>query len=213
MSNDETLKRLIEEFRNGDKTAIVKIFNSIRGALNLGTYYDPSHAREFEDFEQVALTAVWEAARSFNCDKGSTSTSWVLTIVKQRLSREVRRIMREHTDQELHYHDIQNDINSDEDLDSMIYSQVQDLEPYTGTRPEFDEGEYYAYVEEVEFRLSRISPRLVKVFYIKLIWPGIDRRSLAAMLGISRMSISKYFKLMRSIMESVYERHSRNRIN
>lgn len=211
-SNEIVLQRLYNEYISGDQLALVKIFNVIRGALNLNIYYDPSHAREYCDFEQIAFTAVWEAVETFDKGKGSTITSWILTIVKQRLSREVRRITREHTEGDLHSHDLISESKPDEEPDTLIYQQACNPDPFLGMKTFGGEDDFYAYVEEVEVHLARMNLKLAKVFVIKLVWPNIDRKSLASIMSVSRMSISKYFKLMRRVMESIYEQHNRDRV-
>jgi hypothetical protein len=211
-NNEEYLRKLVDLHRKGDGTALYKIFTTIKGALNLGIYYDPSHAREYCDFEQVALTGVWKAVNSYDSTKGSTVTSWILTIVNQRLSREVRLITREHTESGMHQHDIQSSIRPDDDLDTIIFQQARDPDIFEGVKPGIDEDEFYQYINEVEEKLLRVNVKLAKLFIIKLIWPNIDRQSLATMLKVSRMSISKYFKIMRMVMESTYEAHGKDRI-
>jgi len=204
------LKKYLQEYQQGNSSILHKALNIIRGIVKLENYYDPSGSRTFADFEQVALIGIWKSFESYQEGKGSSLLSWTSTIIKQHLSKEVRMITREKTETTQHFSQIEK-IKDLEDSENYIFSVSSDNKIFNG-RLDMDEKLYLSYIFEVESNLSRINLKLVSVFDIKLIWPNIDRSVLASIFRVSRMSISKYFKLIRKVMENVYQKYSEDKI-
>ena len=68
MTNNEVTKLMLEFKETGNSSAFVELWENTHNLVRPYTYFDPSGARDVEDFLQITRIALWQAINSYNFD-------------------------------------------------------------------------------------------------------------------------------------------------
>jgi len=200
MTNERALQLADQFLKKNDSQAFEELWTLTVNMVEPYKYFDPTGARDQEDFLQATRIGLWQALQSFEEGRGSTILSWIRMRMTQLIIKELRAINRTTR------------LGSKISLDTSIYASHQDTAPsvermiyqqlissdsYQAATTEWSEELYWTIIADVEQRLKR-NIRLVKVFRIKLAFPHITRNTIAKMLTISRPAISGYFETIRN---------------
>lgn len=169
-------------------------------------FFDPTGARTEEDFLQITKIALVKALQSFDPERGSTLLSWIKTLMRQGLIREVRRIKRSNR---LGYKiswDAPQALGT-RTLEEQIYKQLAASDSYQPVPIQWSEQLYWTIVADVERRI-KYDILVSKCYSAKLVFPNLSRTLLAEALGVSRSALSKYFNIIRDSIALASRKYS-----
>ena len=200
MTNERALQLADQFLKKNDSQAFEELWSSTVNMVEPYKYFDPTGARDSEDFLQATRIGLWQALQSFQEGKGSTILSWIRMRMTQLIIKELRAITR--TTRMGHKVSLDSPISTHQadsypSVERMIYQQLISSDSYQAATVEWSEELYWTIIADVEQRLKR-NIRLVKVFRIKLAFPHITRDTISKMLTISRPAISGYFETIRN---------------
>ena len=203
MTNERALQLADRFLKKNDSQAFEELWSSTVNMVEPYKYFDPTGARDEEDFLQATRIGLWQALQSFQEGKGSTILTWIRMRMTQLIIKELRAITRTtrlghkiSLDNSIHQV-VGKQVDSYPSVERMIYQQLASSDSYQAATVEWSEELYWTIIADVEQRLKR-NIRLVKVFRIKLAFPHISRDTIAKMLTISRPAISGYFETIRN---------------
>ena len=202
MTNERALQLADQFLKKNDSQAFEELWASTVNMVEPYKYFDPTGARDEEDFLQATRIGLWQALNSFREGKGSTILSWIRMRMTQLIIKELRAITRttrlgHKISLDSSTHPVSQQGDSYPSVERMIYQQLISSDSYQAATTEWSEELYWTIIADVEQRLKR-NIRLVKVFRIKLAFPHITRDTIAKMLIISRPAISGYFETIRN---------------
>ena len=202
MTNERALQLADKFLRQNDSQAFEELWSSTVNMVEPYKYFDPTGARDSEDFLQATRIGLWQALNSFQEGRGSTILTWIRMRMTQLIIKELRAINRttrlgHKISLDNSIHQVSQDGDSYPSVERMIYQQLISSDSYQAATVEWSEELYWTIIADVEQRLKR-NIRLVKVFRIKLAFPHISRDTIAKMLTISRPAISGYFETIRN---------------
>ena len=199
MTNEEAIT-LVKEFKQtGSSYVFEDLWSSTVMMVNPYKYFDPSGARDEEDFEQVTRIGLYQAINTFKEGEGSSVLTWIRMRMHQMLVKEVRKMVRESR----LGHKISLDTSSfleegsKGSVEQLIYDAMKGTDSYT---PEFREDLYWQIFADVEAKVNR-NRALAKVFYFKMAFPQATRDTISKMFGVSRPCISTYFDTIRNCID------------
>jgi DNA-directed RNA polymerase specialized sigma24 family protein len=200
MTNERALQLADKFLKKNDSQAFEELWSSTVNMVEPYKYFDPTGARDQEDFLQATRVGLWQALQTFKEGKGSTILTWIRMRMTQLIIKELRAINRTtrlgyKISLDTTIHAPHQDMTPS--VERMIYQQLVSSDSYQAATLEWSEELYWTIVADVERRLKR-NIRLIKVFRIKLAFPHISRGTIARMLTISRPAISGYFETIRN---------------
>jgi len=215
MTNNEALKLTKEFLKTQDSRIFEYLWSSTVNMVQPYKYFDPSGARDEEDFLQATRIGLWEALNSFEENKGSTILSWIRMRMTQLLIKELRRCNKGNESPGKLGYKISLDTSIYEDsyddstpsIEALIYKQLIASDSYQAATLEWSEELYWTIIADVKQRI-KYNRRLVKVFKLKLAFPDISRNTISRMLNVSRPALSGYFETIRSCISLSTEQHA-----
>jgi len=214
MTNKEVLQLTKLFQKTNDSRIFEYIWSSTVNMVQPYKYFDPSGARDEEDFLQATRIGLWEAINSYEEDKGSTILSWIRMRMTQLLIKEVRRCNKSNESPgklgyktSLDTTPFQTDETGFQSIEALIYKQLAASDSYQAATIEWSEELYWTIISDVKHRLYR-NRRLVKVFKLKLAFPDISRDTISRMLNVSRPALSGYFETIRTCISLATQKHA-----
>ncbi len=205
MTNEEAIT-LVDEFKKTNSSFVFEeLWASTVMMVNPYKYFDPSGARDEEDFEQVTRIGLYQAINSYKPDHGSTILTWIRMRMHQMLVKEVRKMVREsRLGHKISLDTAYQESENSSPVEQLIYNQMKESENYS---PEFREELYWQIFADVEDKVSR-NRQLAKVFYFKMAFPKATRSTISKMFGISRPCISTYFDTIRTCVTIATDKYA-----
>ena len=97
MTNKEAVILVKEYKRTGSTNVFDELWSSTVMMVNPYKYFDPSGARDEEDFEQITRIGLYQAINTWEEGKGSSILTWIRMRMNQALIKELRKMVRERT--------------------------------------------------------------------------------------------------------------------
>lgn len=167
--------------------------------VNPGKYFDPTKTRTIEDFHQITREALFEAIKTYQPGKGSTILSWIRMKMSQFLIKELKQISRE---MRLRKDQLELDKENTEGSSPIEYTPLPLL-----YGQEIPEQIIYQVISEVKSRFAN-NILILQVFNLKLVFPNISRHTIHVMLGISKPTLSKYFRELKDTSIYVFKKYN-----
>jgi len=161
------------------------------------TYFDPSGARDINDFLQITRIGLWQALNSYNEEGRSSLLTWIRMRMNQLLIKEIKRMVREPSYTKVSIDEVSERESDRRTIEEKFYEKFANR-PFT----EVDEEIYYTIIQRVEENLG-VNRMVVKVFQLKMVFPGMKRNTLADLVGTTKVTIGKYFQIIRDEIERV----------
>jgi len=192
---------LVNRFQNGDETVFGKLWSMARGLIDLQKYYDPTGVRCRSDFEAVLKIGLLKGLRKYSYKKGKGKIiSFLRMSMEQELIKEIKKITKE-------FHTISMETKKrGEDGDKLLFEEkfFNQIKNKSVLEPINDGTDlFYFYVKEVEKKLSKGNPKVLKAFKMKLKDPSIMYSTIATELKVSNQMVSWYFFIISDIFEKV----------
>tara|TARA_R110000851_G_scaffold53311_5_gene126459 strand:+ start:951 stop:1586 length:636 start_codon:yes stop_codon:yes gene_type:complete len=210
MTNKETIE-LVDKFKStGSSFIFEELWASTVMMVNPYKYFDPTGARDEEDFEQITRIGLYKAIETFEEGRGSTILTWIRMRMHQMLIKEVRKMVREsRLGQKISFDTAYAGMNMDyEDqsgaVEKMIYHQMKSSGE---SQNDFKEELYWQIFADVETKVSR-NRALAKVFYFKMAFPRASRTLIAQTFGLSRPCLSTYFSTIKTCITLASEKYA-----
>lgn len=199
MTNQEAVV-LVKKFKDTSSSiAFDELWTSTVMMVNPYKYFDPSGARDEEDFEQITRIGLYQAINTWEEDKGSSILTWIRMRMQQALIKELRKMVRESRlgqkislDQSVYLED-----DSKSSVEQLIYTSLNESVCYNR---QFNEDLYWQIYFDVEEKVSR-NRALARVFYFKIAFPNATREIIAKAFGLSKPCISTYFTTIKTCIE------------
>mgnify|MGYP003109538736 CR=1 FL=1 len=195
MTNKEAIQ-LMNAFKDyNDETAFVILWENTHLMVKPYQYFDPSGARNQEDFLQITRIGLWQALNSFKEGTKSTLLSWIRMRMTQLLIKEIRKMVREPGYCKVSLDDLDNHNEGDSRTIEEKF-----FEKFSHSNQFFDEDKYYSIISRAEENLQQ-NRLVLKAFQIKMIFPDMKRKTLAKLLGVTKASVGKYFETIRTELQ------------
>jgi len=210
MTNEEALK-LAKEFKD---TRSSKAFDLLwSSTFNLAEpykYFDPTGARDSEDFLQLTRIGLYQAIDSFEPDRGSTFLTWARMRMTQMLIKELRGISRASRlgyKISLDSSTIGGEIKDSSTIEQMIYKQLVASDSYQAATIEWSETLYWSIIYDIEENIDN-NRSISRVFWAKLAFPNMTRESISIMLNLSKPTISQHFEIIRNCITRATDKYA-----
>lgn len=177
------------KFSAGDQTAFNDLWELSKRMINFNKYFDPSRARNVDDFEAVARIGLLKALNKFEFGRGNI-ISWCRNIMEQEVIKEVKKISRELPTNSMET------MQKGKDTDKMsfeekFFEEIKDGLSYASV--ENPDIIFNFYVEIMEKKLSKAyNQKVVKIFKMCIEDPKIMVKEIAKELKISSTMVSWY---------------------
>lgn len=192
MTNNEVTKLILDFKESNSELAFVELWENTHNLANPYKYFDPSGARDSEDFLQITRIALWEAINTYDFNGRSTPLTWIRMRMTQLLIKEIRKMVREPSYTKVSLDDLDvYDNGSKKTVEEKFYHYFEMND--TGN---FDEDKYYTIIARAEDNLKQ-NRLVLKAFQIMLVFPDMKRKTLATLLGVTKASVGKYFEIIR----------------
>ena len=206
MTNKEAVI-LVKTFQEtGSCSVFDELWSSTVMMVNPYKYFDPSGARDEEDFEQITRIGLYQAINTWEDGKGSSVLTWIRMRMHQALIKELRKITREgrlghkiSMDSSIFLED-----DSKSDVEQLIYKSLSETGGYNR---QFNEDLYWQIYADVEQKISK-NRALAKVFYFKIAFPNATRETISKAFGLSKPCISTYFTTIKTCIDLAQKKYA-----
>ena len=206
MTNKEAVI-LVKTFQEtGSCSVFDELWSSTVMMVNPYKYFDPSGARDEEDFEQITRIGLYQAINTWEDGKGSSVLTWIRMRMHQALIKELRKITREgrlghkiSMDSSVFLED-----DSKSDVEQLIYKSLSETGGYNR---QFNEDLYWQIYADVEQKISK-NRALAKVFYFKIAFPNATRETISKAFGLSKPCISTYFTTIKTCIDLAQKKYA-----
>lgn len=206
MTNKEAVI-LVKTFQEtGSCSVFDELWSSTVMMVNPYKYFDPSGARDEEDFEQITRIGLYQAINTWEDGKGSSVLTWIRMRMHQALIKELRKITREgrlghkiSMDSSIFLED-----DSKSDVEQLIYRSLNETGGYNR---QFNEDLYWQIYADVEEKISK-NRALAKVFYFKIAFPNATRETICKAFGLSKPCISTYFTTIKTCIDLAQRKYA-----
>ena len=206
MTNKEAVI-LVKTFQEtGSCSVFDELWSSTVMMVNPYKYFDPSGARDEEDFEQITRIGLYQAINTWEEGKGSSVLTWIRMRMNQALIKELRKITREgrlghkiSMDSSIFLED-----DSKSDVEQLIYKSLSETGGYNR---QFNEDLYWQIYADVEQKISK-NRSLAKVFYFKIAFPNATRETISKAFGLSKPCISTYFTTIKTCIDLAQKKYA-----
>lgn len=206
MTNKEAVI-LVKTFQEtGSCSVFDELWSSTVMMVNPYKYFDPSGARDEEDFEQITRIGLYQAINTWEDGKGSSVLTWIRMRMHQALIKELRKITREgrlghkiSMDSSIFLED-----DSKSDVEQLIYKSLNETGGYNR---QFNEDLYWQIYADVEEKISK-NRALAKVFYFKIAFPNATRETICKAFGLSKPCISTYFTTIKTCIDLAQRKYA-----
>tara|TARA_B100001939_G_C16930039_1_gene613545 strand:- start:672 stop:1307 length:636 start_codon:yes stop_codon:yes gene_type:complete len=206
MTNQQAQVLVKQFLKTGSCDVFDELWSSTVMMVNPYKYFDPSGARDEEDFEQVTRIGLYQAIDTWEEGKGSSILTWIRMRMHQALIKEVRKMVRESRlgtkislDQSIY---LEND--SKTSVEQLIYKSLNETEGYNR---QFNEDLYWQIYADVEQKICR-NRALAKVFYFKMAFPNATRETISKTFGLSKPCISTYFSTIKTCIDLAQKKYA-----
>ena len=206
MTNKEAVVLVKEYKRTGSTNVFDELWSSTVMMVNPYKYFDPSGARDEEDFEQITRIGLYQAINTWEEGKGSSILTWIRMRMNQALIKELRKMVRESRlghkislDQSIYLED-----DSKSSVEQLIYKSLNQSTSYNR---HFNEDLYWQIYADVEQKVCR-NRSLAKVFYFKIAFPNATRETISKTFNLSKPCISTYFSTIKTCIELAQRKYA-----
>lgn len=211
MTNKEALLLANEFKKTQSSQAFEKLWSGTVMMVDPYKYFDPTGARDSEDFLQMTRIGLWKAIESYQDGHGATILTWIRRRMTQLIIQELRKVVRTTRLGTKISLDTSIFAEDDKEVEALIYKQLISSDSYQAASVEWSEDLYWEIINDVQERLKgQIRP--TKIFLLKLAFPHITRRTMSLMTGMSRPALSQYYDKILTCIEIATEKYAlRNR--
>jgi DNA-directed RNA polymerase specialized sigma subunit len=210
MTNEEAFK-LAKEFQTtGNSKTFELLWSSTCNLAEPYKYFDPTGARDYEDFLQLTRIGLYQAIESYKPDKGSTFLSWARMRMTQLLIKELRGITRA---SRLGYKisldtvTIGGEERDSSTIEHLIYKQLVASDSYQAASVEWSDDLYWKIIYDIEEKINH-NRSISRVFWTKIAFPNISRESISTMLNLSKPTISQHFEIIRNCISRATDKYA-----